>query len=231
MKNQVAEFVARVHDGSIVFDPDDTLFFIAGGLNDSHIATEQTVANLEGEIQSLYDAGGRHFRLAVLPEAIPAFSEVAKRLNPAIRGIPAQIAPKLKGADIRLSKWGIYYDFIIQHPEKFGIKDTTDQCAGRSIFSEDVTPCANPAQYFYYHKNHPSTAVHKIVGEMLYREVTVPKDKEAAAPKAKEIAASKDGAAAPKEKATTAHKDGAVAPKEKLAAPKEKAVPAPTAEQ
>jgi phospholipase/lecithinase/hemolysin len=234
MKNQVAEFVARAHDGSIVFDPDNTLFFIAGGLNDSRIATEQTVANLEGEIQSLYDAGGRHFRLAVLPEAIPAFSGVAKRLNPAIRGIPAEMSSKLSGADIRLSKWGIYYDYIIQHPEKFGIKDTTDQCAGRSIFSEDVTPCANPAQYFYYHKNHPSTAVHKIVGAMLYKELAVPKEKEVVPLKEKEIAASKDGVAAPKEKTAAtgskekpvpAHKDGAVAPS------KEKAATAPMAEQ
>jgi phospholipase/lecithinase/hemolysin len=175
MKNQVAEFVARVHDGSLVFDPDNTLFFIAGGLNDSRITTDQTVANLEGEIQSLYDAGARHFRLAILPEAIPAFSDVAKRLNPAIRGIPAEMAPKLSGADIKLSKWGIYFDYILQHPEKFGITDTTTQSAGRAIFNEDCTPCAHPAQHFYYHKNHPSTAVHKVVGEMLYKEIVSPK--------------------------------------------------------
>ncbi|HEU4634557.1 MAG TPA: SGNH/GDSL hydrolase family protein [Edaphobacter sp.] len=175
MKNQVAEFVARVHDGSIVFDPDDTLFFIAGGLNDSRITTDQTVANLEGEIQTLYDAGARRFRLAILPEAIPAFSDVAKRLNPAIRSIPTDMASKLSGADIRLSKWGIYFDYILQHPEKFGITDVVSQCAGRSIFNEDCTPCADPATHFYYHKNHPSTAVHKIVGEMLYKEVASPK--------------------------------------------------------
>jgi len=172
MKNQVAEFVARVHDGSINFDADNTLFFIAGGLNDSRISTDQTVANLQGEIQSLYDAGGRHFRIAILPEAIPAFSDVAKRLNPAIRPIPGEMTPKLPGADIKLTKWGIYFDYILQHPEKFGITDTTTQCAGRSIFNEDCTPCANPATHFYYHKNHPSTAVHKIVGDMLYKEVT-----------------------------------------------------------
>ena len=173
MKNQVAEFVARVHDGSLIFDPDNTLFFIAGGLNDSRITTDQTVANLEGEIQSLYEAGARHFRVAVLPEAIPAFSDVAKRLNPAIRGIPDEMAPKLKGADIKLSKWGIYFDYILQHPGEFGFTDTTTQCAGRSIFNEDCTPCANPSKHFYYHKNHPSTAVHKIVGEKLYKELTV----------------------------------------------------------
>jgi phospholipase/lecithinase/hemolysin len=143
------------------------------------------------------------------------------------------MSSKLSGADIRLSKWGIYYDFIIQHPEKFGFKNITDQCAGRSIFSEDVTPCANPAQYFYYHKNHPSTAVHKIVGDMLYKEVAGPKEKEVAAPREKEIAASRDGAAAQKEKtAATAPKEKpAPAPKDGAAPHKNKATTAPTAEQ
>jgi phospholipase/lecithinase/hemolysin len=176
MKNQVAEFVARVHDGSIVFDADTTLFFIAGGLNDKRISTDQTVANLEGEIQDLYDAGARHFRLAILPEAIPAFSEVATRLNPAIRTIPAAMAPKLKGAEIRLSQWGAYFDRVMADAPKYKITDTTDQCAGRAIFNEDCTPCANPASHFYYHKNHPSTAVHRIVGDMLYREIANPKE-------------------------------------------------------
>lgn len=171
MKNQVAEFVARVHDGSIVFDTDTTLFFIAGGLNDKRIPTEQTVANLEGEIHALYAAGARHFRLAVLPEAIPAFSDVAKRLNPAIRTIPGEMKSKLNDADIRLSQWGKFFDFVMEHPVKYNITDTTNQCAGRAIFNEDCTPCTNPATHYYYHQNHPSTAVHKVVGDMLYMEI------------------------------------------------------------
>ena len=176
MKNQVADFVARVNDGSTVFDADTTLFFIAGGLNDKRIATEQTIANLEGEIQALYAAGARRFRIAILPEAIPAFSDVGKRLNPAIRNIPTDMGPKLKDAEIKLSQWGAFFDFVMEHPAKYGITDTTNQCAGRAIFDEDCTPCADPAKHFYYHKGHPSTAVHKAVGDMLYREITGAKE-------------------------------------------------------
>jgi phospholipase/lecithinase/hemolysin len=181
MKNQVAEFVARVRDGSIAFDPETTLFFLAGGLNDSRISTEQTVGNLEGEIDALYKAGARRIRVAVLPEKIPGFSDVSIRLNPAIRQIPEQMQPKLKGADIELSQWGAFFDMVLQHAAKYGITDTTNPCAGRTIFNEDATPCADPAKHFYYYKEHPSTATHKIVGEMLYREVTKPAS---AAPKA-----------------------------------------------
>lgn len=175
MKNQVADFIARVHDGSIAFDAETTLFFIAGGLNDKKITTEQTVANLEGEIEALYAAGARRFRVAVLPEKIPAFGDVGKRLNPALRNIPADMQPKLKGAELQLSQWGVFFDLVMDHPDKFGITDTTNQCAGRAIFNEDCTPCANPANHYYYHKGHPSTAVHKAVGDMLYKEMTAVK--------------------------------------------------------
>jgi phospholipase/lecithinase/hemolysin len=172
MKNQVAEFVARVHDGSLVFDADTTIFFLAGGLNDKRIPTEQTVANLESEMEALYAVGARRFRVAVLPEKIPAFSEVGKRLNPALRGIPEEMRPKLKGAEVESSQWGAFFDLVIDHPDKYGITDTANQCAGRAIFDEDATPCASPATHFYYHKGHPSTAVHKVVGDMLYKEMT-----------------------------------------------------------
>lgn len=172
MKNQVAEFVAREGDGSIQFDPDMTVFFLAGGLNDKKIATEQTVANLEGEIKALYDAGARRFRVAILPEKIPAFSEVGIRLNPALRNIPAEMKTKLPEIEIRTSQWGAFFDAVMDNPSKYGITDTTNQCAGREIFEEDATPCASPATHFYYHKGHPSTAVHKIVGNMLYAEMT-----------------------------------------------------------
>lgn len=195
MKNQVTEFVARAHDGSIVFDPDTTLFFIAGGLNDKKIPTEQTVANLEGEIEALYKSGARRFRVAILPEKIPAFSEVGIRLNPAIRAIPEEMQSKLKGSHIELSQWGAYFDRVMDQAGKYGFIDTTNQCAGRAIFNEDATPCAEPAKYFYYHKGHPSTEVHKLVGEMLYREITAKPASPVSAPKAISSASS---AATPK---------------------------------
>ncbi|HEY2038814.1 MAG TPA: SGNH/GDSL hydrolase family protein [Edaphobacter sp.] len=195
MKNQVAEFAARSHDASIVFDPDTTLFFIAGGLNDKKIPTEQTVANLEGEIEALYKAGARRFRVAILPEKIPAFSEVGIRLNPAIRTIPEEMQPKLKGSHIELSQWGAYFDRVMDQAGKYGITDTTNQCAGRAIFDEDATPCAEPAKHFYYHKGHPSTAVHKLVGEMLYREIMAKPATPVAAPK--EVSSASPAKAAP----------------------------------
>lgn len=170
MEVQVDEFVAGVKAGTITFDPARTLFFLEGGLNDSRMKTAATVHNLEDEIHRLYDAGGRHFFLTILPTKVPAFAKVARRLNPAIERIPAEIGPRLPGADVRLSRWGEYYDEVMEHAARYGFTNTTEACAGRSIFNQDPTPKGDPNTYFFYHGSHPSTAVHRIVGRELVRE-------------------------------------------------------------
>jgi phospholipase/lecithinase/hemolysin len=170
MRNQVADFTQQVKSGIIRFNADKTLFFIAGGLNDHALPTATTIANLEDEIREVYDAGGRYFLVALLPEKIPAFSAVAIRLNPAIAKIPEDLRSTLPSAHVAISKWGEYYDKVMESPAQYGIANVTDRCAGRALFGEDATPCASPDSYFYFHQGHPSTAVHKIVARELERE-------------------------------------------------------------
>jgi phospholipase/lecithinase/hemolysin len=172
MENQVEEFSGLLHNHKIRFNPKKTLFFLAGGLNDKKMPTDTTVVNLEGEIRTLYRLGGRHFAVALMPTAIPAFSEVGTRLNPAIALIPKQMKAELPLADIRLSHWGPFFDDVMRHPAQYGITNTTDACAGREIFNQDATPCRKPEEHFYYHSGHPSTATHRIVGEMLAKEAS-----------------------------------------------------------
>jgi phospholipase/lecithinase/hemolysin len=171
MHDQVEDFVARVRSGKIKFQPESTLFFIAGGLNDKRLHTETTVQNLETEARMLYGAGGQRFLIALLPTAIPAFREVGQRLNPSLARIPGELAAQLPDASVGLSQWGSFFDEVMHNPAKYGIANTTDACAGRAIFNENVHPCSEPSNYYYYHSGHPSTAVHKIVGDMLYAEV------------------------------------------------------------
>ena len=171
MRNQVDDFAAKVNAHAITFDPKATLFFIAGGLNDRNLTSATTVANLTGEIKTLYGLGARRFAVALLPTAIPAFSAVGKRLNPELAHIPDDLSPQLAGTQIYLSHWGPFYDEVMLHAAEYGITNTTDACAGREIFHQDATPCASPGTYFYYHSGHPSTATHKIVGDKLYEEL------------------------------------------------------------
>jgi phospholipase/lecithinase/hemolysin len=174
MQNQVNDFASMVSSKKISFEPQTTLFFIAGGLNDSKLSTETTVSNLKNEITQLYNLGARNFELALLPTAIPNFSAVGERLNPALALIPNQLRAGLPGATITLSHWGPFFDEVLHHPERYGIHNTTDACAGRSIFHQLTGPCSSPGDHFYYHASHPSTAVHKVVGEKLYQELTIP---------------------------------------------------------
>ncbi len=171
MMHQVRDFAVRVKSGAITFDPQTTLFFLAGGLNDSRQETAATLANLRQQLQILRERGGRHFTIALLPTKIPQFAAVGLRLNPAYKQFVREEASAAEGLDLWLNHWGTAFDEVMVHPAAHGIVNTTDACAGRAIFNEDATPVGDPSTYFFYHEGHPSTAVHRIVGRRLFEEV------------------------------------------------------------
>jgi hypothetical protein len=170
MMNQVRDFAARVKSGEIAFDPQTTLFFLAGGLNDGRRETAMTLANLRQELQILRELGGRHFTIALLPTKIPQFAAVGLRLNPAYEQFVREEAGAA-GLDLWLNRWGAAFDEVLEHPAPHGIVNTTSACAGREIFDQDPTPVGDPATFFFYHEGHPSTAVHRIVGKKLFEEI------------------------------------------------------------
>ena len=170
MMNQVRDFAARVKSGEIRFDPQTTLFFLAGGLNDGKRETATTLANLRQQLQVLRELGGRHFTMALLPTKIPQFAAVGQRLNPAYEQLVREEAGA-PGLDLWLNHWGAAFDEVLDHPAAYGIVNTTSACAGRAIFDQDPTPVGDPATYFFYHEGHPSTAVHRVVGKKLFEEI------------------------------------------------------------
>lgn len=173
MRNQVDSFVTFTKLGFIPkIAPENTMFFFAGGLNDRGKEEGFTRANIEAEIDTLYDLGGRRFTVALLPTKIRQFATAGEQFNPELLKIPDEERAKHPDIRIGLSNWGLFMDEIIMHPEKYGITDTTHACAGRAIHHEDTTPCQAPDEHFFYHEGHPSTAVHRLVGDMLYREAT-----------------------------------------------------------
>jgi phospholipase/lecithinase/hemolysin len=62
---------------------------------------------------------------------------------------------------------------VMKRPTDYGIQDTEHECAGRALFHQNATPCANPETHYYYHGGHPSTAVHRIVGGKMAEEIGV----------------------------------------------------------
>jgi phospholipase/lecithinase/hemolysin len=171
MMDQVEEFAREVRSGSISFDPETTLFFIAGGLNDGRFPTEVTVRNLKRQILLLTEVGAKHITVSLLPTKIPDFTAVAERLNPAYRKMVSELSQQLD-IDLQLNHWGTYFDDVMENPSSYGILNITSRCAGRALFDEDTTPCSAPQTYYYYHEGHPSAAVNRIVGMKLYQEIS-----------------------------------------------------------
>jgi phospholipase/lecithinase/hemolysin len=167
MLNQVDDFLSRVKSAEIKFESTSTLFFLAGGLNDGKLSPDETKANIEREVRALYAVGARHFLIALIPDLPPRDTGKLRR-NLALREIPRDI--RLPGAFVRLSRWGEYFDEVMEHASKYGFKNTTDACAGRALRDQDPTPRGDPKTYYYYHEGHPSTEVHRIVGQGLIRE-------------------------------------------------------------
>ncbi|HEY3744508.1 MAG TPA: SGNH/GDSL hydrolase family protein [Bryobacteraceae bacterium] len=106
MRNQLATFAEYLKSGSIPkIDAKNTMFFFAGGLNDGSRPDGFTRANIEAEIDTLYDLGARRFMVAILPVKIPQFAKTAVRINPEIEKIPGD--ERAKHTDIRIaqSRW------------------------------------------------------------------------------------------------------------------------------
>ncbi len=62
VRNQVDDFTARVKSATISFDPNSTVFFIAGGLNDRAFSAQQTLDHISGFVASLHAAGAPPLR-------------------------------------------------------------------------------------------------------------------------------------------------------------------------
>lgn len=167
---QAQEFAGLVAEGKIRFDPEHTLFFIAGGLNDGRLTNDVTEANLTKIVEILKGAGAKHFRIAILPEKIPSFSRTGTRLNPTLAALPAKLTAAL-GVDVKTSRWGAYFDEVMTNPAAYGVTNTTDRCAERAFEGPRPQGCATPDQYYFYHEGHPSTAVQKVVGAKLVEEL------------------------------------------------------------
>ena len=169
MVNQVRDFAARVKSGEIAFDPQTTLFFLAGGLNDGRRETATTLANLRRSSRCFASSAGGTSPIALLPTKIPQFAAVGLRLNPAYEPfVPEEAADRLRSVAEPLGRRVRRRDGA---SGAYGIANTTSACAGRAIFNQDATPRRRPGDLPLYHDGHPSTAVHRIVGKKLFEEI------------------------------------------------------------
>lgn len=151
----------------VTFNPDSTLFFLAGGLNDhTKVTSAEVDAATAAQVATLYSLGARIFEIALLPASVPPFTDSADNFNPGFQALVPELQKEYPDAVFNLSNWGPDYDFIHDNPSLYGLTNTTDPC---NTFGQSPT-CTAPNTYFYYYIDHPSTYVHQIVGNELYNE-------------------------------------------------------------
>lgn len=191
--NQVADFGSRVQTGAVRFDPATTLFFVEGGGNDilravyfgddPNTLVDRATANVRAEINDLVASGARHVALATysdlsyLPTGRASSAEQAALLGSLSTGLSAayvSLAGELRaqtGRDVFSVDLGGLYNAVYADPAAYGFTNGTDACVSPIITPTSV--CADPASYVYWDRLHPTTAVHRIVGEGLTAALAV----------------------------------------------------------
>lgn len=191
--NQVADFGSRVGAGTVSFDPATTLFFVEGGGNDilravyfgddPNTLVDRAVANVRAEINDLVALGARHVALATysdlsyLPTGRASSAEQAALLSALSTGLSAaylSLAAELRattGRDVFGVDFGGLYNAVYANPGAYGFTNGTDSCADPIISPTSV--CSDPASYVYWDRLHPTTAVHRIVGDGLTAALAV----------------------------------------------------------
>ena len=166
LSNQVDNLVDLVGDGKASFDSDDTMFFLAGGLNDSSTGVSTVTNGYREQVADLVALGAQYIQIALLPSEMGSskFANSAAKFNPAYTDLVAELSAQYSGISITLSDWGNYFDTVITNPGNYGFTNTTGS------YVQDAQPGDNPDDFFFYYIRHPGDAAHEIVGNMLYQE-------------------------------------------------------------
>lgn len=163
-------------------DP-NALYTVWAGANDYLFGDvtnpTEPVGNLSAAITSLYQSGARNIMVVNLPDlgALPTTrvdSENSSSLNALTEAHNSSLAATL---DLLSQKPGVniipvdvnsLLDEAIARPEKFGFTNVSDSC----LVDVDVVPCANPNEYLFWDEYHPTSAGHKLVGELAFSALT-----------------------------------------------------------
>lgn len=169
----------------------DALYVFWGGSNDYFLPNadpEQTVDNIEAEIESLYDLGARNFLavnlpdLGLLPEAnnpnLPVspeqLTELSDTHNSILDSTLDQLEDSLTGAELTILDANSLFDDVVTNPEEFGLTNVTEPFLDPVTFTPTVG--ANPDEYFFYDTLHPTETGHSILSDFALETLSIEAD-------------------------------------------------------
>ncbi|AFY91919.1 PEP-CTERM sorting domain-containing protein [Chamaesiphon minutus] len=161
------------------------LYVIWGGANDYLSSTPadpanpiQTIANLTGEINTLIGRGATNILIPNLPNlgALPStrnLGAVAVGLNNLTAAHNAGLATAISNLSLanptvtlNLLNVNSLFDDVVASPSSFGFTDVTTQCITISSL------CTNPNTNLFWDDIHPTTATHKLIGDLAFNTVS-----------------------------------------------------------
>ena len=155
-------------------DP-NALYTVWAGANDYLFGgvTDPTgpVGNLSTAVTSLYATGARNIMVANLPDLgkLPTTrvdSQVSSSLDALTEAHNLNLAATLDSLsqlpDIKIRSVDVnaLFDEAIAAPTEFNLTNVTDSCL--------LTACTNPNEYLFWDEYHPTTAGHKLVGDLSF---------------------------------------------------------------
>lgn len=174
--NQVPGVLAQVEtfvQNQPKIDP-QALLVVWAGANDYLYSTETPTAsidNLNRSLQSLIQSGAKRLLVANLPDLgqLPATrnSEVSQKLSnfAATYNQSLQtILDQLRKSDLSIVELDVFriYQTAINNPDQYGFTNVTNACLGSS---------ANCDRYLFWDGIHPTTAAHKVLGDIAFKQV------------------------------------------------------------
>ena len=150
----------------------------------------QAAINVVNGVWDLADSGGRIFLVpdgpdwAVIPAVIalesgvrtglplPGYRQFASEVSEAFNDALDEELDKLKeDKTLRVLRFSFrrLLNDMTKHPKRYGFTNVTERCyQGDDLgFSGNGISCSNPSEYMFWDRVHPTTALHRFVGNCL----------------------------------------------------------------
>ncbi|MBW4565305.1 MAG: SGNH/GDSL hydrolase family protein [Mojavia pulchra JT2-VF2] len=188
LQQQINSFVV----GNQTADP-NALYIIWAGTNDylsyffdSIPNPTKTIENLSAAVTSLAADGAKDIMVVNLPDLgkmpVANFDSQSSNffntlssthnssLNTTLKFLSQQLSPDINIIELNVNS---LFDKIIADPEEFGFTNAINSCLGRdlSVVPIDVPTLpvlCNPDKFLFWDEIHPTTATHKLIGELAF---------------------------------------------------------------
>ncbi|GFE67770.1 SGNH/GDSL hydrolase family protein [Chroococcus sp. FPU101] len=173
-------------------DP-DALYVVWAGAND-YLPTESTtftpyteptttVNNLASVVTALATVGAKNILVANLPDLgeLPRTNTTsdANRLNDLTQAhntlLSQTLSSLLLPADVEITTLDVntLFDNVVNNPARFNFTNVTDRCL-TFIDPTNFDICSNPNEYLFWDQIHPTTAGHRLIGNLAAQTLGVP---------------------------------------------------------